>query len=421
MISFLISALKIIFLLGFLIFIHEGGHFLVAKACKIKVKEFAIGFGPTIWKKQGKETKYALRLIPLGGFVSMLGEEERSEEEGSFSKASIPKRIAVVFAGGFVNIIFGLLVYFILVSSTGNYITNTIDTVVSNYAAEEVGLKSNDQIIKINGKKIRLKTDLDEELQNSNGNEITLTIKDGDNIKDIKLTPTTEETKVIGIYLGTEDSNLSGEIQSIYQDSPAEKAGLKAGDKIIKVDKIYAQNDPYKIVNLISQSENEEIEIEVKRDNETLVFNITPEIQKTYKLGVIFKVADNTFINNIYYGFWDTADFSISIIDNLKMLFSGKVSADQLMGPVGISEAVSKTDGIVEFIYMLALISLSLGVTNLLPFPPLDGGKIVILIIEAIRRKPIKENVEMAIQMAGFCLLIGLSIYVTYNDILRIF
>ena len=99
MITFLINAIKIIFLLGFLIFIHESGHFLVAKLCKIKVKEFAIGFGPTIWRKQGKETKYALRLIPLGGFVNMLGEEERSEEEGSFSKSSVPKRIAVVLAG----------------------------------------------------------------------------------------------------------------------------------------------------------------------------------------------------------------------------------------------------------------------------------------------------------------------------------
>lgn len=99
MFSVLITILKIIFILGFLVFIHEGGHFLVAKLCKIKVNEFAIGFGPTIWSKQGKETKYALRLIPLGGFVNMVGEEERSEEEGSFSKASIPKRIAVVAAG----------------------------------------------------------------------------------------------------------------------------------------------------------------------------------------------------------------------------------------------------------------------------------------------------------------------------------
>lgn len=115
MVLFLLSAIKIIFLLGFLVLIHEGGHFIVAKLCKVRVNEFAIGFGPTIWKKQGKETKYALRLIPLGGFVSMEGEEEYSEKEGSFSKASVPKRIAIVSAGGLVNILFGLTAYFIIV------------------------------------------------------------------------------------------------------------------------------------------------------------------------------------------------------------------------------------------------------------------------------------------------------------------
>ena len=140
-----------------------------------------------------------------------------------------------------------------------------------------------------------------------------------------------------------------------------------------------------------------------------------------YILGIQFEKAQSNFVNNIYYGFWDTADFTVSIIDNIKMLFTGKVSTNQLMGPVGISGVVATTKGFTDFIYILALISLSLGVTNLLPFPPLDGGKVVIYLIEAIRRKPIKESTEMNIQMAGFAILIALSIYVTYNDILRIF
>ena len=412
---------KIVFLLGFLIFIHESGHFLVAKACKIRVKEFAIGFGPTIWKKQGKETKYALRLIPLGGFVNMLGEEERSEEEGSFSKASIPKRIAVVVAGGAVNIVFGLLVYFILVSSTGNYISTTVDTVVPNYSAQISGIQAGDEILKIDNKTVRLKSDIDKAIQNSNGNEMIITIQRENEKKDIKLIPNEEKTKAIGIYLGVEADDLSSEIKSIYQNSPASKAGLETGDIIISINGVDAQNDPYRIVDLINNSQTQKINIKVKRDNKEIEFNVTPEIQKTYKLGVMFKVAEKTFLSNIYYGFWDTMDFSISLIDNVKMIFTGNVSADQLMGPVGISQVVSNTQGIVEFIYMLALVSLSLGVTNLLPFPPLDGGKIVILLIEGIRKKPIKENIEIAIQMAGFCLLIGLSLYVTYNDILRIF
>ena len=240
---FLLNALKIIFLLGFLIFIHEGGHFLVAKLCKVKVNEFAIGFGPAIWTKQGKETKYAIRMIPLGGFVSMEGEDDESDDENSFSKAGIPRRIAIVVAGAFVNILFGLIVYFILVAAV-------------------------------------------------------------------------------------------------------------------------------------------------------------------YK--------------NISFAFQVTSGFMASIGEGLKMLFTGNVGIDDLTGPVGISEAVAQTTTFVNYVYMIALISVSLGVTNLLPIPALDGGKILILIIEAIRKKPMKKETEMQIQLIGFSILIALSLIVTYNDILRV-
>ena len=150
MLNILLIAIKIIILLGFLIFIHELGHFTIAKLCKVKVNEFAIGFGPTIWKKQGKETKYALRLIPLGGFISMEGEEEQSENEGSFSKASIPKRIAIVAAGATVNIIFGLLVYFILMSTSNTYVTNQVSSVIDGYVAQEIGIQQDDEIVELN-------------------------------------------------------------------------------------------------------------------------------------------------------------------------------------------------------------------------------------------------------------------------------
>lgn len=242
MIGFVVGALKIIILLGFLVLIHEGGHFVIAKLCKVQVNEFSIGFGPIILEKQGKKTKYQLRLIPLGGFVNMEGEEEPSEKEGSFSKASVGKRIAIVIAGGVVNILFGVIVYFILL---------------------------------------------------------------------------------------------------------------------------------LQIVDVQSALAN-------------------------------------------------TINFMLSIVENLKTIFTGGVRAEDLMGVVGISEVVVKTTTLQNYIYIMALISLSLGVTNLLPFPPLDGGKIVLYIIEWIRKKPLKQNVEVAVQMTGFYLLIGLSIFVMYNDIIRI-
>ena len=239
----IIGFLKIVFLLGFLIFIHELGHFLIAKLFKVKIKQFAIGFGPTIWKKQGKETSYELRLIPMGGFVNMLGEEEPVEDERAYNKKSIPQRACILLAGGIVNIIFGLIVCIIVASS------------------------------------------------------------------------------ILG-----------------------------------------------------------------------------------FKHGIIF-----------------TGEFLKATFQGIAELFTGRVKAEQLVGIVGISDMVIETSGIMDFAYMMAVISVSLGVTNLLPFPPLDGGKIFLLIIEAIRRKPLKQDTEMGIQMLVFIFLIGLSIFVTYNDVIKIF
>lgn len=338
MVSFLIAVIKIIFLLGFLIFIHELGHFTVAKLCKVKVNEFAIGFGPTIWKKQGKETKYALRLIPLGGFVSMEGEEERSEETGSFSKASIPKRMAIVVAGAMVNIVFAIAIYFLLTTNSGSYITNEVNTVMEGYPAQEIGIQAGDKILQINEEKIH-------------------------NIYDL---------------------------------------------------------------NKVLQKNTQEIKVKVERSGKTIEYTtkakkVTEQGYTGYYLGVNLKPAEDNFWNRCINGGIMTKEFLCSIVDNLKQLFTGNVGVDQMMGPVGISEVVSKTNGIKEFVYMLALVSISLGVTNLLPIPALDGGKLLLLIIEAIRRKPLKEQTEINIQLLGFSILMALSLYVTYHDIVRIF
>ena len=340
MLNILLIAIKIIILLGFLIFIHELGHFTVAKLCKVKVNEFAIGFGPTIWKKQGKETKYALRLIPLGGFISMEGEEEQSENEGSFSKASIPKRIAIVAAGATVNIIFGLCVYFILAISTGPYISNELETTIEGYAAQIAGMQAGDKIIEINNKKVNSKYDIDKIMSKNNGENIELKIQRDGKIEEYSIKPT----------------------------------------------EVTLQNDSHK-----------------------------------YYLGITMKYAEDNFLNRCINGGIQTTEFISEIGDNLKQLFTGNVGINQMMGPVGISEVVAKTNGISEFLQMMALISISLGITNLLPIPALDGGKILILIIETIRRKPMKQETEIGIQMLGFAILIGLSLIITYNDILRIF
>ena len=356
----------------------------------------------------------------------MEGEEERSENEGSFSKASIPKRIAIVIAGATVNIIFGLLVYFVLMSTSTTYVTNEISSVLDGYVAQEVGLQQNDKIVELDGKKIKNKYDLSKAMtkvtepndknEKYNGEEISLKVERNGQTLEYQIKPTEIKTKNTGIYL---DKNCK--IISVEKDSCAEKVGLKTNDKITKINNQEINGDYNKIVNMIQEKGVNTILITVERKEQQITFEFTPDYISSYYLGVNLKQAENTVLNHLIYGGIETKEFAGSILDNIKMLFTGGVSVDQMMGPVGISEVVAKTSGFREFIYMLALISLSLGVTNLLPIPALDGGKILLLIIEAIRRKPLNERTEINIQLIGFSILIALSLYITYNDILRIF
>lgn len=403
-------------LLGVLITIHELGHFIVAKFCKVKVNEFAIGFGPAIWQKQGEETKYTLRLIPLGGYNSMEGEEERSEDARSFSKASIPKRIAIVLAGAIVNIVFAIVVFFIVTMFSGTYISNEIDEVLDGYAAQSVGLLAGDQLIEGNGKAIKSKKDLNEVVEASQGKAIQMKVERDGKIIDYTVQPSEIRSKVTGIYL-----DEKCKIIAVEKDSCSERQGIQANDLLLKVNGVAVNGDSKIAVQEISKEENETIQFTVKRGEEEITIALTPDYETIYYLGVNLKQADDTFVNRCIHAGMQTQEFLLSIVDNLKQLFTGRVGVDQMMGPVGISEVVAKTDGVKEFFEMMALVSLSLGVTNLLPIPALDGGKILILLIEAVRRKPMKQQTEINIQLLGFAVLIALSLYVTYRDVLRIF
>lgn len=417
MVGFIISAIKIIILLGFLVFIHEFGHFIVAKICKVKVNEFALGFGPILWKKQGKETKYQLRLIPFGGFVSMEGETGQSDDGRAFNKVSIPKRIAIVAAGGLINILFAVIVFMGLELAVGNNVTTKVENTIPEYAAEMVGIQSGDTIEKINGKKVRLQTDINEIVSKSNGEELSVEIdRNGEKI-EYKFKPTATLYYTTGMYL---EDEYSTKIQGFDAKESVEGFGFKVGDTIISIDGQNVENSSKKLTEFFGNiKEAKELEFLVRRLGKEVTIKATPIKKYHYSLGVSLVKAENNFTNNLYYGLINTGDFVGSMFDNLKQLFSGEVRASDFMGPVGISKTVAKTDTIKSFILILTLVSLSLGVTNLLPVPPLDGGKIVLLLIEAIIRKPIDEKYEVGIQLLGFGLMILLSLYVTYHDIIR--
>ena len=304
----------------------------------------------------------------------------------------------------------------------GNNVSTVVDSTIDGFAAEQAGIYAGDKIEKINGKKINTKTDIDEIIQASKGEEITLQIERENEEKEITLKPTEKQSKSTGIYVA---SNVNGEkatqVIQIESGSSAEKAGIEVNDIIKKFNGEDVSGSTEKLVTAIQNCESNTVDVELERNNEIITVQLELDLVPTYYLGINFKMAENNFQNNVYYAFYKTGDFLASILDNIKMLFTGKVGIDQMMGPVGISSVVSQTTGIVDFIYMLAIISISLGITNLLPIPALDGGKLLILLIEAIRRKPLKEELEIGIQMAGFLILISLSIFISYKDILRIF
>lgn len=418
MISFLINAFKIIFVLGFLILIHEGGHFLVAKFFKVKVNEFSIGFGKKLLSKKKGETEYSLRAFPFGGFVSMLGEEERSDDSRSFSKQKIWKRIAIVAAGGVVNIIFGLAVYFVLLASIGNFASRNIESITPDYGADLAGILPGDEIVEVDGKHVFVTKDLNTKISETGANTVNLKVKRNGEIIDFNVTPTEVKVKSIGIYLDS-NSDKSTKIAYLYENSPASGV-LEVGDVILEANNEDVRNDYKKLNNIVNENEKD-LNLKIQRNGDVIDVTVSPKEYSIYYLGVVFKEADKSIGTRLYYAWFETGNFVLSLVDNVKSLFTGKVSVDQMMGPIGISKTVASTSTVSDFIELMALISLSLGITNLLPFPALDGGKILILIIEAIRRKPMKQNTEILIQMVGFSLLILLSIYISYIDVLRFF
>lgn len=345
----------------------------------------------------------------------MEGETEQSDKEGSFSKASIPKRLAIVVAGASVNIIFGILVYFTMTSISGVYVSNTVDSTVEGYAANSFGIQPGDRIVSLDNQEINSKTDIDEILENSTGENIKIAYERNENYQEGWITPTEQNFKSTGIYLKD-----SGKVITVEKGSSAEKQGIKANDVILKINGKDTNNDVNTILELIQDKNSSTLLLTIQREGKVQNIELTPDYISKYYLGIVFKPAEDTIWNHLVNGGIQTKEFAFSIIDSLKQLFTGGVSMDQMMGPVGISETVAKTNGIQEFIYLLALISLSLGITNLLPIPALDGGKIIILLIEAIRRKPLKPETEINIQLLGFSLLIALTIYITYQDLLRI-
>ncbi len=339
-----------VLLFGLIIFLHELGHFVTAKLSGIRVNEFALGMGPTIFHFQRGETKYALRLFPIGGFCAMEGEDEESDDERAFGNKPVWKRILVVTAGAIMNLVLGLLLMAIIVVQQSTYASTTISQFTENSALEAAGLEVGDRFVSIDGYSI-------------NG-----------------------------------DRDLSFAL------------GLA---------------DP------------ESADIVVDRDGERITFNdvkfntVEQDGQQVLSMDFYVEPIQRSFGSVIQKTFTDTWSMVKMVWISLVGLVTGRFGLNEVAGPVGVAQAITQAAAVGlktsfwaalnNILLMMVVITVNLGIFNLLPLPALDGGRLVFLIIEGIRRKPINPKYEGWVHAAGFVLLLGIMVLVAFNDIARLF
>ena len=331
-----------------IIMIHELGHFLTAKAVGIHAEEFSIGMGPRLYKYQGKETEFSIRALPIGGYVRFLGEDENSSDPRAFGNASVWKRMAVIIAGPLMNILLAVLllsIYFLSFGVTESYMP-VIDSVISGYPAEQVGLQPGDKIIQVG------------------------------------------------------DLNVSG-----LEDREAVE----------------------KISSFINNNGARPFTITVEREGQPLNFDVIPSHDQEsdrYQLGFYFrlKVRKVGFFESIGLSFVQTFRYIGLMLNVLKDLIFHGQGIENISGPVGIVNEIGKAAraGFEQLLNLGLLITINLGIMNLIPFPALDGGRLAILLVEGIRRKPLDKEKEGYIHLVGFVLLMILMIIVTYKDIISL-
>ena len=415
-----------------IVIVHELGHFIVAKKAGIKVLEFSLFFGPKIFSIQRGETTYSLRLIPFMAYVKMEGEEEESDSETSFSNKPKYVRALTAFGGPLANIILAVVLLTAVYSIVG-YDSTEIGLVVSNSPATEAGLQKGDKIVSYSGKATYLPIDVVQFLYVSKGAPAKVTYMRGGKPYETTLKPihhAAASAPKLGVTLGSEGAADSNVIKALSSGMPAEKAGLRVGDRIVGLngEKISTSAE---LVNMVEKNGLKQIDLKALRNGSEVNVTITPQEVKAdewYDAGLGFSQKKGGIVESLR----QSAIFTYSIVRSvgysLVWLFTGKAKLSELMGPIGMvstmtsamQQALNMTDILLYLMRTTAFMSIAIGATNLIPFPMLDGGRIALIGLEAVRGRPLSQEKEAYISMVGFVLIILLGIYAAYNDIVRL-
>lgn len=435
-----------VLLFELIIFIHEFGHFITAKKSGIKVNEFSLGMGPKIFSFGKGETKYSLRIFPIGGFCAMEGEDEESPEPRAFNNAKVWKRMIVVIAGAVMNIILGFVLMFVVVVQQDAYSSTEVQSFPATSFSSCIGLRSGDVIKEINGYGISTSMDFNypistAELKTVDGSTLEIYKEDcGNNLynmavslvqdKNNKLSD--EQVSKVNELLSKSTNEIvkaksKEDAYSIYENY-YKKINDACGIKDYKVEKIVEKETRkrYTADILVERNGEEKLLKNVQFFTYTTKDNSDPQVSIDFYV----KPIEKTFGSVISQTFKQTISTCKMIYASLGGLLTGKFGLKDMSGPIGIASAVTTVaseslssgfmSAVNSIIYVMMIITVNLGLFNMLPFPALDGGRFVFLIIEAIRGKSVPRKVEAIVNGIGMGLLILLMILITANDIFKL-
>lgn len=429
--SKLLNILIAIIIFSVIVVFHELGHFLLAKKNGIEVTEFSLGMGPRLLSTVKGNTRYSLKLFPIGGSCMMVGEDGEEEGPGSFGHASVWGRISVVAAGPIFNFILAF-VFALIITSVMGYDPPKVLSVEENSPAEEAGLQEGDIITSFQGKHISIGRDISlyESLYGMQQDQIKMTVKrDGKKI-DLNFKAASERKYMLGFSYVPDGEP---EITEVFVDGAMMKAGVLAGDVITAVDgtKVSTGEELQAYLEEHPLGENA-VTITVSRDGNEKEFTVQPTVRTQVSTGFVYNLyrEKTNFFGVLKYSAVEVRYWISSTIDSLELLIKGTFRVNDLSGPVGIVDAIgssveeAKSEGAVvmwmQMFYWAILLSANLGVMNLLPLPALDGGRLVFLLIEAVTKKKVNPNIEGMIHFAGFVLLMALMVFVFMNDLKRL-
>lgn len=427
-----------IFVLGVLIFVHELGHFLVAKKIGIRIDRFSLGFPPKLIGKKIGDTEYCLSWIPLGGYVKMAGEHPNEKEltgaPWEFQSRKVWERMVVVFAGPAMNFVTAVLIFWGMIGFGGliTFQTTQIGEIEVNSLAAQAGFQVGDRVLSVAGLLVEEWSDIYNTIEEYEGSTLIIEVDRKGEVQRLTLSrEEIEETQDFTLGL----SPLIGtEVGSVRKNKPAHKIGLRPGDTIVAID-----GQPVlrwdEMAELIHAKPGVPILVKWVREDRTFEVEITPEKQETMSaegkpeeiglIGIGPKVGRKRVgvLLSLRLSFRQTLFVTETTVILVKKLILRQISAKLIGGPISIARMAGETarSGLIYLFGLMAVLSVNLAILNILPIPILDGGHILFLIFEGVTRRPLSLKKRGILQQIGLAFLVLFMIYVTYNDILKLF